>query len=386
MFLDEVCKERNSKIYDEVEFHHAVLNASVGYDLLQRPRRNSWDGLRILDKFSALSFEQEIGAINFPRPRWPRPLGHGRRMTGWPERQFMLRCANGGGHSGYVSGPFMAEKGEVVVQLETFLAQALDAPLSDYWMSNPGVLGILPDYRVAISGIRLERGKIQVDLKWARKKTPVAIQIVVIQGKIETHLEASESGAGFVANLTRIPDRIVVVISEPQDPVPLDWADFSPLDPALDPAIQVSLGTEELQDLIAVGENEQLEFKSSATTANRDDVLETLVAFANSRGGQILVGIDNGGKPIGLSERNVGPRIANWAHEMIEPRITVQCLDADFDGKHILIVKVPEGKEKPYLTKREHRAFVRHGDTDQLATREELSSFFQKEPIRPGFL
>jgi ATP-dependent DNA helicase RecG len=41
-------------------------------------------------------------------------------------------------------------------------------------------------------------------------------------------------------------------------------------------------------------ETQQIEFKSGFN----DDVIETLVAFANTKGGKVLVGVNNNGIPI----------------------------------------------------------------------------------------
>ena len=41
-------------------------------------------------------------------------------------------------------------------------------------------------------------------------------------------------------------------------------------------------------------EGQHIEFKP----AFNEDVIETLVAFANAKGGKVLVGVDNQGKPI----------------------------------------------------------------------------------------
>ena len=47
---------------------------------------------------------------------------------------------------------------------------------------------------------------------------------------------------------------------------------------------------EELQDLIVKGETETLEFKKS--TGEWKEIIETVSAFANTKGGMILIGID----------------------------------------------------------------------------------------------
>jgi predicted HTH transcriptional regulator len=55
---------------------------------------------------------------------------------------------------------------------------------------------------------------------------------------------------------------------------------------------------EELQKLIAAGEGDHLEFKK--TIAHPAKIARTLVSFANTRGGSILVGVQDNGRIAGI--------------------------------------------------------------------------------------
>ena len=50
--------------------------------------------------------------------------------------------------------------------------------------------------------------------------------------------------------------------------------------------------------MIALGESEDLEFKASFG----NEVIETLCAFTNHKGGVVLVGVEDSGKVVGVSE------------------------------------------------------------------------------------
>jgi len=66
----------------------------------------------------------------------------------------------------------------------------------------------------------------------------------------------------------------------------------------------------ELQNIISQGENETVEFKQSFSKT----VIETLVAFSNTKGGQVLIGIDNSStvKGVSISEETV----QKWLNEI----------------------------------------------------------------------
>lgn len=73
--------------------------------------------------------------------------------------------------------------------------------------------------------------------------------------------------------------------------------------------IQHQLPSESITGIIRRGESDRLEFKSSARwnlhTAQRDERIEMVIAktvagFMNSDGGALLIGVDDGGNPVGL--------------------------------------------------------------------------------------
>ena len=60
------------------------------------------------------------------------------------------------------------------------------------------------------------------------------------------------------------------------------------------------MDTLELYDLIAGGEDSYTEFK--ADISQRSDFAGEMIAFANVEGGQILVGVDDTGNILGVSD------------------------------------------------------------------------------------
>ena len=58
-------------------------------------------------------------------------------------------------------------------------------------------------------------------------------------------------------------------------------------------------------------ENTFIEFKSSFT----DSVIETLSAFANTKGGKVIIGIDDKGKPVKNFEIGI-ETVQKWINEI----------------------------------------------------------------------
>ncbi|MDR1782983.1 MAG: ATP-binding protein, partial [Dysgonamonadaceae bacterium] len=78
-------------------------------------------------------------------------------------------------------------------------------------------------------------------------------------------------------------------------------------------------------------ETQHIEFKPRFN----EDVIETLVAFANTRGGRILVGVDDNGKP--LKKFTVGKEsLQNWVNEVKQktsPQIIPDIDIIEIDGQ-----------------------------------------------------
>ena len=103
----------------------------------------------------------------------------------------------------------------------------------------------------------------------------------------------------------------------------------------------------ELIDLVDEGENIQCEFKRKFSTPVK--IARELIAFANTKGGFVLFGIDDDKKIIGVeSEKETTELVNNTAQNMCEPPIEILIDYKEVDGKEIVIVEVPESKLKPH--------------------------------------
>jgi ATP-dependent DNA helicase RecG len=124
----------------------------------------------------------------------------------------------------------------------------------------------------------------------------------------------------------------------------------------------------DLHTLIAQWESETLEFKKSTSQLPR--AIETLTAFANSKGGTIIFGVQDDGTIVGQRVADSTIReISNSIMQAITPRIYPSITTHDIDGRQILLVSIPEGALKPYVT-RDH-PYKRVGTTNQAIPREE---------------
>jgi len=139
------------------------------------------------------------------------------------------------------------------------------------------------------------------------------------------------------------------------------------------------MGSEALLKLIGGGETSQVQFKENIT--NPLGAAQELVAFANTEGGQIIVGVvDKTGMIAGLSFEDIqriSSLLVNAASEGVKPPLTIKTESVEVNGKKVLIVTVPNGAHKPYKDK-DGLIFIKNGpDKRKVTSNEELARLLQ---------
>jgi ATP-dependent DNA helicase RecG len=131
-----------------------------------------------------------------------------------------------------------------------------------------------------------------------------------------------------------------------------------------------------IKSLIEQGENSAIEFKSSSVRPEK--LARELVAFANSSGGTLLLGVEDDGTVSGLKDReHVEEWVANIVRNNIVPAISPSIQQLTFENKQIVRIDIPRGMDKPYQTI-DGKFWIRVGSTNRMATKEELSRLFQQ--------
>jgi hypothetical protein len=104
-----------------------------------------------------------------------------------------------------------------------------------------------------------------------------------------------------------------------------------------------------LDDLLAQGEHQQQDFKFQINNAAK--IAISIVAFANTKGGKLLVGVKDNAKVAGIRTEEEIYMIDAAVSMYCKPKIDYQLKSFFYSGKRILEVDVMEGTEKPYMAK-----------------------------------
>lgn len=124
-----------------------------------------------------------------------------------------------------------------------------------------------------------------------------------------------------------------------------------------------------IKTLISRGEGEQLDFKNKISSCGK--IAKTLVAFANSKGGKLLVGVADDGYIKGIkNEEEEKYMLQRAGHLYCRPAIDLRFDEIYVDDKLVLLAEVAESTTKPHYALGEDQkwwVYVRIGDKSILA-------------------
>lgn len=133
-----------------------------------------------------------------------------------------------------------------------------------------------------------------------------------------------------------------------------------------------------MMDKILQGESQNVEFKVSLP-GNSEKYTKTVVAFANTQGGQIVFGVeDKTREVVGIDEEilfQTMDSIASAVSDSCEPQIVPSIEPYTIGGKTVIVVTVTPESHRPYYLKskgREKGTYIRVAGTSRSADEEKI--------------
>lgn len=129
------------------------------------------------------------------------------------------------------------------------------------------------------------------------------------------------------------------------------------------------MNIQDLKNLIDTGESSFLEFKHKV--ASPEKIAREIVALANTKGGKILVGVDDNGEICGIDsyyEEEFWLRQA--VQDVCVPPVDITIELLHVSKKDVLIVEVPEAEVKPVAIKgdKKRTVYIRKGEESVIAS------------------
>lgn len=126
------------------------------------------------------------------------------------------------------------------------------------------------------------------------------------------------------------------------------------------------------EQILQEGEGTFIEFKSSFSSS----LAKEIVAFANTAGGRIFIGVDDNNNAVGASLTNdMRSRIQDIGNSCT-PRVPLQIESITYQAKEIIVVTIPESRDKPVQCG--EGFFLREGANSQKMRRDEIFYYAQK--------
>ena len=139
---------------------------------------------------------------------------------------------------------------------------------------------------------------------------------------------------------------------------------------------------QDLIELIRRGEDSRTQFKQTVT--NPESVAGDLVAFSNTKGGRLVIGVNDQGMVVGLSAddvRRINQLVSNTATNLVRPSINPTTENISVEGRLVMMVAVQEGVSKPY-SDNQGVFWVKSGaDKRRVTAREEIQRMLQSAEL-----
>lgn len=142
----------------------------------------------------------------------------------------------------------------------------------------------------------------------------------------------------------------------------------------------------DVKELILAGETTTIEFKRKAKSPIK--IAKEISAFANTKGGFLIVGVDDDGTIYGVrSEKSEIDIIETACRFNIDPPIEPEIEVIDLYGQDIVIASITESSTKPHrlLTeseddKNDRRVYIRLGEKSVIASKE-MTRLMKQQPL-----
>ena len=244
---------------------------------------------------------------------------------------------------------------------------------------------IIPDYRARIKTIEIEEKNITILIE----KKEISIEDLLLQfygtNDIDHHhlkeVKIEQNGEAKIT-LPFVPKEGHTFLLEKKSGMEIDSKSFGKWYSDRTKGIIFKTSKETIESMIAKGENNEIEFKMDIGK-DINDFLETAVAFANTKGGTILLGVHNDRGVVGIDDdfEKLDQRIRSLVANRCEPDVNINIEPFVIDNRNVVAVTVKEGNDKPYLLI-DKSAYKRVMKDDYTLTRHDFDELYSKKQQR----
>jgi len=314
---------------------------------------------------------------DFKEPDWtrswdhlPSPIGVF-RYSAWPSRDFVI--CNKDANVGPPNGPLPRIDLPLLINPREDIENWIGVEYSKVGSQN-ALLVSMPDYRARISEIVFGEEAVVVSIKegflnsyhWSAKSS--------VDGQINDQITLENHSYGM--KYENLPRKFDFFLFDKDNGDVVDWASIYLGSSNLPKEVSFASPRKRMQQLIENGESNILEFKEKV--GDGFTLIQSVVAFANTSGGTILIGVKDDCSIAGCADtKGDQDRIEEWLEKRCDPPASIEFEEMELDGKKLLAIHVASG-QRLYQHRDNGVFYVRRGANDRPIRRSELDIASQK--------
>lgn len=242
------------------------------------------------------------------------------------------------------------------------------------WLNDNRFVISAPDFRAGIKKLKIEKNKISIQVISKLLKDEEMYAQFYTDNKQDGHIPVKD---GIAETQVVNADKILAIVKEKSSHEMIDYFDYTVRWGRTEDSVEKVIPEEIVKSWIDGGENESVEFKEVLTHA--DDVVKSVVAFANTNGGVIILGVKDDGSIAGYKEpiATTRERLERMLAEKCDPPISFDLERVDA-GDEITIIKIPKGDKKIYAINN-GAIYVRRNSSDRFIKPSELEERFSQQ-------
>jgi len=139
--------------------------------------------------------------------------------------------------------------------------------------------------------------------------------------------------------------------------------------------VKVTMRAKKLLEMLDEGESSTLEFKRRISSYEK--IAKEMTAFANTKGGYIIVGVDDDGTIVGVeSDKGIIDQIEKASEFYVKPPLAPEIEIVSIYDKDVIVCYIAESERKPHELVKEGvkvsaaQVYIRVGEQSLLASKE----------------
>lgn len=296
----------------------------------------------------------------------------------WPADVFLFEPGNAQNFPG--NSALMAVDAPYYPSFDQVLSECFEIRFQNWtnYFRGQAVI-VLPDFRGRISKLTIALAYLRADLECRFVQPTDLVAKVYAENSVGRLIQKTvrPESTSIQIDMADTPSfACLALMCGPTGEV-LDERTFRANAPWRDSGVFVEETEDEIEQMLLSGESETLEFKERLDKGVPDKIAKTATAFANTKGGTIVFGVDNDHRVIGCAIKGMADTITNIIRDNCDPPPEFTIRVVQHEAKELVLVRIVESSGLVHVVK-DRGPFIRANGTTRTPNSYELESLFRR--------